>query len=330
MTKAEETTAGAHTGRRWVRRLVRLGLLGTALIIATLAYVYFVFGRPPGEGPAGPAVSAEQFQRPWTQRPVMLVGIGDSVTAGLGASSPDLTYFARLIENPDNEFPDMRGRSLSAVIPHLTTNNLAVSGSTSIQHLERLKKLPTHDDEVLGLVVMTTGGNDIIHWYGRSKPRECAMYGAKLAQAKPWIASFQHRLNAMLDLLEQSFPGGCHIFLGDIYDPTDGVGDANSLGMKHWPDGLAIHTAYNDVIHRCCQERASVHLTPLHATFLGHGSHCRQFWRSHYRHDDPHYWFHSNVEDPNDRGYDALRRVFLLEIDRVMNNRMNSEPENSQ
>jgi hypothetical protein len=25
-----------------------------------------------------------------------------------------------------------------------------------------------------------------------------------------------------------------------------------------------------------------------------------------------------NIEDPNDRGYDALRRVFLLEIARVM------------
>jgi hypothetical protein len=34
---------------------------------------------------------------------------------------------------------------------------------------------------------MTTGGNDLIHWYGATPPREGAMYGASLAQAQPWI-----------------------------------------------------------------------------------------------------------------------------------------------
>ena len=30
--------------------------------------------------------------------------------------------------------------------------------------------------------------------------------------------------------------------------------------------------------------------------------------------DDPHYWFFDNVEKPNDRGYDAIRRIFLIEL----------------
>lgn len=37
-------------------------------------------------------------------------------------------------------------------------------------------------------------------------------------------------------------------------------------------------------------------------------------WRRHYRAEDPHYWYFGNLEDPNDRGYDALRRLFLIEI----------------
>lgn len=143
------------------------------------------------------------------------------------------------------------------------------------------------------------------------------MYGATWEQAQPWIAAFEQRLHRMMDLLVEKFPGGCHIFLGDIYDPTDGVGDALSVFLPRWRDGLRIHAAYNRIIHRCAIQRESVHLVPIHATFLGHGSHSTQFWRVHYRPDDPHYWFAENVEDPNDRGYDALRRVFLTEIARV-------------
>jgi hypothetical protein len=161
---------------------------------------------------------------------------------------------------------------------------------------------------------MTTGGNDLIHNYGRSPPREGAMYGATLDQARPWIDGFNSRLVEMLDQLDEKFPGGCDIFLADIYDPTDGVGDAPSVYLPHWPDGLAIHREYNTVIYRVAGERKNVHVAPMYQEFLGHGSHCRQFWRATYRREDPHYWFYDNIEDPNDRGYDAIRRVVLNAI----------------
>ncbi len=90
-------------------------------------------------------------------------------------------------------------------------------------------------------------------------------------------------LNAMLDILNERFPGGCHVFLADIYDPTDGIGDAPSVSLPDWPDGLAIHAEYNKIIHTYADERDNVHLVPLHATFLGHGLHCRQFCRNTYR-----------------------------------------------
>ncbi len=161
---------------------------------------------------------------------------------------------------------------------------------------------------------MTSGGNDLIHSYGRSPPRECAMYGATIEQAQPWIDQFETRLGLMFDGIEDRFPGGCEIYIGDIYDPTDGVGDAPSIFLPDWPDGLAIHAQYNAVITRVAGERDNVFVVPLHETFLGHGSHCRQFWRPHYDSEDPHYWFYDNIEDPNDRGYDAIRRVFLRSI----------------
>lgn len=304
-----------HDSKSQRRRLRWLLAFGAAAVASAGFYIIFFQWRPIGSGPAGPSVPAEPFQRVWIDRNVLVFGIGDSVTAGLGAKSIHHSYFNRLIHNPADEYKDMQGRCLSKVMPNLESINAAVSGSTSLMHFETLKeRVEQQPETTFGIVLMTTGGNDIIHWYGRSKPKEGAMYGATLEEALPWIDNFRTRLNTMLDLIDDRFPGGCHIFLADIYDPTDGVGDAASIMLRHWEDGLAIHTEYNRVIHACTEQRDNVHLVPLHSTFLGHGSHCRQFWRRTYRSDDPHYWYYENIEDPNDRGYDAIRRIFMLEI----------------
>ena len=114
------------------------------------------------------------------------------------------------------------------------------------------------------------------------------------------------------------FPGGCEIFLGNIYDPTDGVGNAVLSGLPRWPDALRIHDAYNSIIEETCRTRPNVHLIDIRAMFLGHGIYCRQFWNDHYCADDPMYWYWDNFEDPNNRGYDALRRLFLNEMSKIL------------
>jgi hypothetical protein len=294
-----------------------IAAVGCVLIGAGVSYKYYWLDRPVGAGPAGPSVAREKFQAAWTTRPVLLLGLGDSMTAGFGAT-PGCSYFERLATNPPGEFADMRGICLSAVLPNLRVENLAVSGSTSLDHFNRhLAGIPLCPTNTWGIAVMTTGGNDLIHDYGMAPPREGAMYGASLAQAAPWIAAFRLRLDAMIQRINKCFPGGCDIFLADIYDPTDGVGDIERAGLPAWKDGLAIHAAYNEVIAQCAAHSTNVHLVRVHAAFLGHGIHCRQFWRDCYRREDPYYWYFANLEDPNDRGYDALRRLFLNEIQKV-------------
>ena len=140
------------------------------------------------------------------------------------------------------------------------------------------------------------------------------MYGASWDEAKPWITNFEARLEQMIEQISARFPGGCHIFLANIYDPTDGQGDIQRAGLPPWKDGLKILTAYNDVIRRCSEQHPYVHLVDIHGAFLGHGIHCTQFWSDHYDSMDPHYWYYMNLEDPNERGYDAIRRLFLLKI----------------
>lgn len=300
--------------KKRVWRLALLLTLGLLVVSGGLAYRTFYLTLPLGQGPAGPKVSGEAFGQPWTGRKVLLLGVGDSITAGFGVPESH-SILGRLTRNPDDEFAEMQGICLSRVLPDLTVRNIAVSGSTSLDHVRTIaNELEVQPPDVLGLVILTSGGNDLIHDYGRSPPREGAMYGASLQQARPWIENYRQRLDAILDLIESRFPGGCHIFLADIYDPTDGVGDAPSARLPDWPDGLAIHQAYNEIIHAVAAQRTAVHLVPLHAAFLGHGVHCGQPWRKNYRSEDPTYWYGANLEDPSIRGYDAARRVFLCEI----------------
>lgn len=314
--------APAKSGQQ--KRLVWLAVFGLVVIGAGLLYRYFWYARPVGSGPAGPTVPAERFEHSrehehehyWSDRKVLLVGIGDSVTAGYGAS-PGMGYFDRLVDNPRNEFAEMEGRCLSAVLPNLMHRNLALSASNSLECLDELvPKLGVQDEDTFGVIVMTTGGNDIIHHYGRSEPREGGMYGATWDQAQPWIANFRARLDSIIDKIDEKFPGGCQFFIANIYDPTDGVGDVEHAGLPRWPDGLKILDEYNRIIAAAAnsERHKNVRLVDVHGLFLGHGIHCLKFWLPHYDAKDPHYWYWDNLEDPNDRGYDALRRLFLKEM----------------
>jgi len=275
---------------------------------------------PIGEGAAGPTVPAEAFKNPWHEGEVLLVGIGDSVTRGYGAS-PGRSYFELLHRNDDAACPEMRGCDLAHVFPNLRVLNLAIDYTVSEEHLTlQVPKLPKHPPAVRGVVVITTGGNDLIHDYGEGVPRDGALYGCTARQAEVWREHFRSRLGAILDRVLLAFPGGCDIFLANIFDPTDGEGDIENagLGLPQWPDGLEALALFNEAIADACATRERVHLIDMHALFLGHGIHCRDKGSPHYREDDPHYWYFANLEDPNDRGYDAIRRAFLREMIRVL------------
>jgi lysophospholipase L1-like esterase len=295
-------------------RLLLLLLIGAGLIAGAWLYRNKLAPKPVGSGPAGPAVPREAFAGAWTDQKILLLGVGDSVTAGFGVPM-NQTYFEMLVKNPPDDDPAMQGINLTAVLPNLKVQNIAMSGSTSITHLDIVQdRLETQPPDVFGLVAMTSGGNDLIHNYGRTAPHEGAMFGATLEQARPWIENYENRLNQIIDIIEQRFPGGCMIFLADIYDPSDGVGDAQNAGLPAWPDGVAIHKEYNDAIYRTADKHKSIHIVPMYAMFLGHGIHCTQSSFVHYRPEDPYYWYASNLEDPNARGYDAVRRLFLNEV----------------
>ena len=314
---------GSMKNRKTIRVLVMV-FFGVLISAGALFYGNFFLWLPMGSGPAGPPVSSQYFQSAWTERPVVVLGVGDSITAGFGAETSH-AFFSRLVKNPSDEFADMRGRCLGSIFPQLTISNLAVNGSTSMDCLqEQLSRVKPYSNDVFGIVVLTTGGNDLIHMYGRIPPREGAMFGATLEQTQPWIANYEKRLASIVESLKSTFPGGCSIYLGNIYDPSDGVGDTRAAGLPPWPDMLKVLAAYNACIERVANQHPDVELVDIHGAFLGQGLTCRQFWQRHYKHQDPHYWYFDNLEDPNDRGHDAIRRLFLNKITETFFTRLKS------
>lgn len=307
---------------KWYQFRLRIVFLCLFIIILFVGYYGCRFynalrTRPMGTGPAGPAIPIAAFQEQWLDKPVVFIGIGDSITRGLGATT-HLTYFPLLMNNDDAFYPDMAGKDLSHVVTIQSSRNYAQDYTVSQEHIDRqLAKLPQYDESVHGIIVITSGGNDLIHDYGRSEPRHDAMYGCTYEQAQDWCELLKGRLDTLLTGLMQKFPGGCDIFFANIYDPTDGVGDPQTMMMPRWRACVKVLRLANQKIAEICEQYPNVHLVDIHSEFLGHGIHCDQFWRKYYHKDDPHFWYYYNLEDPNLRGFDAIRRLFLQQMTNV-------------
>jgi hypothetical protein len=310
---------------------VRPGFVATVCVALLGLWLFYRHYHPPvGSGPAGAPVPAEPFARPWSQRQVMVVGVGDSVVVGFGARR-GYGVFDRLVSNPPDDAGDMAGKTLSRVLPKLAVVKIANNSTSSGDHLRyQLPLLQKQASDVFGIVVVSTGGIDLIHDYGDKPPRDEAVYGAPWPDAERYAAAFRQRLEALLDGLASRFPGGSEIFVATIFDPTDGVGDIDHVDpvlrlwkpLPLWPDGLRTLAAFNTHIREAAAARPHVHVVDVHGTLLGHGLHCRDARNPSYHPDDPTYWLYFNLEDPNERGYDALRRAFLLEMVKVLPERL--------
>ncbi len=305
---------------RWFS--LRPGVCAWALLLPIAGWYALRIPGPMGHGPVAiPFDRAPWSSGAWRTGPVVVVSLGDSVSTGYGAP-PGHGYVDLVVRNDVARYPDVGGADLSHVLPKLTRMKFATLSSNSIDHEKSVAFIPVQSPDTHGIVFLTTGGIDLIHPYGHDTPREGAMYGATLAEARPWIERFTARLERTLMAIASRFPGGCDVFVGTIYDPTDGVGDIENAGvifwLPAWPDALAIHARFNRAIRDACSRHPFAHVVDIHGALLGHGIHCRDTANPHYQRDDPTYWYFFNLEDPNERGYDAIRRVFLAELGTVL------------
>lgn len=92
---------------RPTRHLKSLLLIALLVIPGSFAYIDFYLFRPPEERPADPTVNADEVRSIWSVRKIELMGIGNSITASLGANSKSHRFFNRLRRNPADEVSEM-------------------------------------------------------------------------------------------------------------------------------------------------------------------------------------------------------------------------------
>ena len=251
-------------------------------------------------------------------RPVARVLVlGDSISEGVGARRPELSYAGLLVQNEDTRYPEETGQDLQHRYgPALRYVNVAHSGDTTRQVIaEQLPRLQApHDSASLGsfpvrghtVVFMTVGGNDL---RGAMGPR--ADYeGPALRNA---VANLQHILAFFGNT--DSFPDGVSLYFASVYDVTDGTDTAHNCLRGMVVPGLARGLlAWNHAYEKLSQEpHGSLHVTYLNglALYRGHGFHYDDPHNPYFNAHDPSLWLSDrDCIHPNHRGHHELRKAF--------------------
>ncbi len=302
---------------------IRIRFLIPLFLVSFLVFIgYNYYYLPEGGGSSGYEVNAKPFTKIWSNKKIVLVGMGDSIVTGFGSGHKKNSFFEMITDNPEDDYPDIKNINLRKAFPNLEKINLAENSTASGDHILQVDNLEVQSSNVYGIVILSTGGIDLIHDYGNSPPQDEAIYGANLEEVEKYSVLFEQRLNVLIKKIKQKFPGGVKIFLFSIYDPTDGVGDIENVSpllklfkkLPKWKDGLYALNKWNEIIYKTSDENDFVELVDLHKAFLGHGIHCKDKSNPNYKPDDPSYWYYMNLEDPNRKGYDAIRRIVLLKM----------------
>lgn len=242
--------------------------------------------------------------------PVRLVFLGDSITAGSGASKASLQYTSLLQENDASRWQGYNKVDLESMFGTIDeVIDVSVGGATTAtmksQQIPALKaKLGTLPAEGETIIVFTIGGNDA---QGALNP---------FANAQQVINTAFKNTQTMIDQLTDPavFAETPHIYATNIYEPSGGVGKSSCFFGIDYADKLPVLDDYNNRLADLGQERG-FSVVDLHGQFLDHGVNADDASAPNHDADDATVWFYDDCIHPNDRGHHELRRLFAAAID---------------
>jgi lysophospholipase L1-like esterase len=222
--------------------------------------------------------------------------LGDSISIDEYAGGPGRGGASLLARNRDEDFPAWRGRDFTTTRPDLGFRLLATDGGTTGSLLETQLPQLEASGVVPGVVTLTVGGNDVLSAYGDTR------------EALEVVAVVRARVSQALDRLRERMQPGHPIVVGTVYDPSDGTGAAERVGLPPWPDLVAVLAELNTAL----REVAAAHdarIADIHARFLGHGLRRGHPGQGDARPADHDLWYCHLIE-PNAWGADAVRAEF--------------------
>jgi hypothetical protein len=117
-----------------------------------------------------------------------------------------------------------------------------------------------------------------------------------------------------LTRLEPLLAPDSHVVVGTVYDPSDGTGDAQRLGLPPWPDAVQVIADLNEAL-RAWQAATGVAVAEIGEHFQGHGVLAGDAARPDPRPAERDLWFCSVIE-PNAWGANGVREAFWAALRR--------------
>ena len=194
----------------------------------------------------------------WTHTKLIYAALGDSMSIDDYAGGPGRGAANLLWRNRDDDFPAWAGRDLTARDPTAHLALLASDGATSttvvreqLGWLRRLGIPPT-------VATVTMGGNDLLLAYGDTTAARQAI-GTVVDNGRLVLAGLRALMGPQAPIV-----------VATVYDPSDGSGDADRLGLPAWPRALELLAELNRSLGALAAEHG-VLVADVHARFLGHG-----------------------------------------------------------
>lgn len=189
----------------------------------------------PAETRAFPSFHEWKIPGTFIPKPIHVVGLGDSLTEGIGDELKRGGYFGRVTE----AMTEWIG------VEEVNASNLAKKGRRSDQLLEQLEESDVQEQlKEADVILFTIGGNDIMKVIKRN------LFKLKVQPFYDELKQFELRLDEVLSIL-RSLNGDAIIIVGGLYNPFSVVAtepvELEEI-MADWNEAIEVRAALDDKV----------------------------------------------------------------------------------